>query len=159
MPIVYKTGSLFNAPNGSMLVHAVSTRSVWGSGIAKEFKVRFPESFKFYKEICDEEGGKLLGIVIYCPAENGYTVSNLVTSLDYGNKKDPKEMILANTRTALHFLLEGHPTLPIHSNKFNSGLFGVEWEDTENVLLEVMKQTSYNQEWTVWSPKQGDLNG
>jgi ADP-ribose 1''-phosphate phosphatase len=151
MAIIYKKGSLFDAPKGSMLVHAVSTKSVWGSGIAKEFKARFPESYTFYLEICAEEGAKMLGLVIYCPEENGYEVSNLVTSLDYGCNKDPKEMILANTRTALHFLLEEtFNDQPIHSCKFNSGLFGVPWEETEKVLLEVMAATCYTKDWTVW---------
>lgn len=150
MPIVHRNGSLFNAPPGSILVHAVSTKSVWGSGIAKQFKAKFPESFKFYTEMCTEEGEKLLGVNIYCPEENGYYVYNLVTSVDYGDKKDPPEEILKATRTALTFLLED-TSWPIHSCKFNSGLFGVPWEDTEKVLLEVMEVTGYNKEWTVWS--------
>lgn len=151
MSIVHKIGSLFDAPPDSILVHAVSTRSVWGSGIAKEFKHRFPESFQFYKELCDEEGGRLIGTVIYCPKENDYYVNNLVTSLDYGDRKDSPAEILKNTRIALSFLLEDDN--PIHSCKFNSGLFGVPWADTEKVLLDVMKEKGYTKEWTVWSPK------
>ncbi|MGH7974935.1 MAG: macro domain-containing protein [bacterium] len=150
MPITYKKGSLFDAPTGSILVHAVSTQSVWGSGIAKEFKARFPESFEFYKQFCEEEGERLLGVIIYCPVENGYVVNNLVTSIDYGTKKDPKDKILEASRSALRFLLEENPVLPIHSCKFNSGLFGVPWEETEKVLLEVMTETGYNKIWTVW---------
>jgi ADP-ribose 1''-phosphate phosphatase len=151
MPIVHKKGSLFSAPPGSILVHAVSTKSVWGSGIAKQFKAKFPESFKFYQEMCIEEGENLLGCNIYCPEENGYYVYNLVTSLDYGDKKDSPEEILKATRTALTFILEDNPSQPIHSCKFNSGLFGVSWGDTEKVLLEVLKETGYNKEFTVWS--------
>jgi len=149
MPIVYKKGSLFDAPPGSILVHAVSTRSVWGSGIAKQFKAKFPESFKIYKEFCQEEGAKLLGVVIYCPEENGYYVYNLVTSIDYGDKKDSPEQILEQTRSALRFLLE-ETSWPIHSCKFNSGLFGVPWEETEKVLIKVMEEKGYKQDWTVW---------
>lgn len=158
MPIVYKSGSLFDAPLGSTLVHAVSTRSVWGSGIAKEFKLRFPESFDFYKEMCQEEGGKLLGLVIYCPPENGYVVENLVTSLDYGDKKDSKDVILKNTRMALEAFFE-YEHGPIHSCKFNSGLFGVPWEDTEKILLDVMNKYGYTEEWTVWCPIKEITNG
>ena len=149
MPIVYKNGSLFDAPPGSILVHAVSTRSVWGSGIAKQFKAKFPESFEFYKELCEEEGTGLLGSVIYCPEENEYYVYNLVTSIDYGDKKDSPEQILEQTRSALRFLLE-ETSWPIHSCKFNSGLFGVPWEETEKVLLEVMEEQGYKQDFTVW---------
>lgn len=149
MSIVYKKGSLFSAPKGSILVHAVSTKSVWGSGIAKQFKTRFPESFKFYKEICDEEGERLIGTVICCPEENGYHVYNLVTSIDYGEKKDSKDKILTNTRSALRFLLEGLQA-PIYSNMFNSGLFQVNWHDTEKILNDIMRETNYQKDWTVW---------
>lgn len=152
MPLVYKKGSLFDAPRGSILVHAVSTKSVWGSGIAKEFKKRFPESFKFYKELCKEEGQKLLGTTIFCSEENGYLVDNLVTSLSYGEDKDSKNEILKNTRVALESLLlmEQSSSLPIHSCKFNSGLFEVPWQETEKILLEVMREIGYTQTWTVW---------
>ena len=163
MPIVHKTGSLFDVPVGSLLIHAVSTRSVWGSGIAKQFKVRFPESFQFYTEMCQQEGEDLLGKFIECSQENGYTVLNLVTSLDYGAKKDSKAKILKSTREALQLFFKIHQTSgmhgELHSCKFNSGLFGVPWEESEKVLLDVMKEIGYNYTWTVWSPKQGDLNG
>ena len=149
MSIVYKKGSLFDAPSGSILVHAVSTRSVWGSGIAKEFKVRFPESFDFYKELCNEEGSNLLGIMLQCPEENGYYVCNLVTSLDYGKNKDSKEKILENTRSSLMCLFE-ETSRPIHSCKFNSGLFEVPWKETEKVLLDTMKEMNYTNDWVVW---------
>lgn len=147
--IIYKKGSLFDAPKGSILVHAVNAKGVCGAGIAKEFKKRFPESFELYKEMCDEEGSRLTGIVIYCPEEKGYFVYNLVTSNGYGKFKDSKKEILANTRSALQFLLES-TSWPIHSNKFNSGLFGVPWNDTEKILLDVMKEKGYTKEWTVW---------
>ncbi len=144
-------GSLFDAPPGSMLIHAVSTKSVWGSGIAKQFKARFPESFEFYTELCREEGSDLIGIAMECPEENGYTVVNLVTSIDYGANKDPKEKILANTRCALRglFLPEEKFNGEFHSCKFNSGLFGVPWEDTEKILIEELDKAGYTKPWTV----------
>lgn len=151
--IIHKKGSLFDAPKGSMLIHAVSTRSVWGSGIAKQFKPRFPESFQFYKDFCEEEGSDLLGIAMECPEENGYTVVNLVTSIDYGDKKDSKDEILANTRRALDNFIwvnGGLFTGELHSCKFNSGLFGVPWEETEKVLIAVLDKYGYTNPWTVW---------
>lgn len=147
--IVYKKGSLFDVPKGAMLIHAVSTKSVWGSGIAKEFKNRFPESFAFYKELCKQEGEKLIGTVIYCPEENGYFVTPIVTSVDYGNNKDPQDEILKNTRIALEFLISNNVFREsIYSNKFNSGLFGVPWEATERVLNEVLGDRT----WIVMDP-------
>jgi ADP-ribose 1''-phosphate phosphatase len=150
MDIIYKKSSLFDAPKGSILVQAVNSKGVWGAGIAKEFKKHFPESFKFYKELCKEEGPNLVGTVIECPKEKDYQVCNLVISEGYGKFKDPKEMILFNTRTAVKFLLEYNPNSDINSNKFNSGLFNVPWHETEKIILDIMKETGYSKEWTVW---------
>src|ERR1035437_1237231 len=153
MPIVYKTGSLFDAPPGSMLIHAVSTKSVWGSGIAKEFKARFPESFEFYSELCQEEGERLIGTFMECPEENCHNIVNLVTSIDYGVNKDPKDQILANTKHALTNFFDIHKGSfhgDLHSCKFNSGLFGVPWDETEKILIEVLDKAGYIAPWTVW---------
>ena len=152
--IIHKKGSLFDAPKGSILVHACNARGVWGSGIAVEFKKRFPESFDFYKEFCDEEGKRLLGITILCPVENDYTVGCMITSDGYGKFKDPKEKILENTYTALLCVLAENR--PIHSNLFNSGLFGVPWNETENKLKEAIRNMEYKKPWTVWDYNQGE---
>jgi ADP-ribose 1''-phosphate phosphatase len=146
--IVNVKGSLFDAPKGSILVHACNARGVWGTGIAVEFKKRFPESFDFYHELCMEEGNKLLGITILCPEENGYVVGCLISSDGYGKFKDSPEDILKNTRLALPCVLAENR--PIHSNMFNSGLFAVPWADTEKVLLETMDKVGYTDPWTVW---------
>ena len=151
--ILNKKGSLFDAPPGSMLIHAVSTKSVWGSGIAKQFKVRFPKSFEFYKEFCQEEGEKLIGVAMECPEENGYTVLNLVTSIDYGANKDSKDKILASTRVALDnffWIHKGGFHGELHSCKFNSGLFGVPWNETEKILIEELDKVGCTVPWTVW---------
>lgn len=151
--ILNKKGSLFDAPPGSMLIHAVSTKSVWGSGIAKQFKARFPESFEFYKEICAEEKERLLGTFIEGPEENGYRVVNLVTSIDYGTNKDPKEKIIESTKSTLKLFFAIHKNGmhgEIHSCKFNSGLFGVPWNETEKILIEELDKAGCTLPWTVW---------
>ena len=165
MPIVYKTGSLFDAPKGSLLLHAVNAQGVWGSGIAKQFHEKFPESFQNYHIWCQLSSSSRgwVGRFSSAPEENGYNIGWLCTSSDYGDKKDPKELVLEYTRDALLEMFKNEKfydiTLPpIHSCKFNAGLFGVPWEETEKVLLDVMQEVGYNNTWTVWSPKQGDLN-
>jgi ADP-ribose 1''-phosphate phosphatase len=157
--IIYKKGSLFDAPKGSILVHSVSTKGVWGSGIAKEFKRKFPKSFKNYQNAlvsCDYANISRIGKGFILPWEKDYYIACLVTSNGYGKFKDSKELILRYTYSALSEFLnykreEENLDRPIHSNKFNSGLFGVPWKETEKILLEVMKETGYNKTWTVWS--------
>src|SRR5579863_9430435 len=129
MPIVYKKGSLFNSPQGSILVHAVNAQGIWGSGIAKEFADRFPESYEIYKTIC-KIGGFETGQAFVLSRENEYRVGCLVTSNNYGQLRDPKDIILKNTQKALLDILGATGKLncwigtdeEIHSCKFNSGL-------------------------------------
>jgi ADP-ribose 1''-phosphate phosphatase len=149
--IKYKKMSLFDSPEGSILAHACNAKGVWGRGIAKEFKDKFPNSFKEYNEFCKNQntiGKSLLG-----STENGYQVLSIVTSSDYGNHTDEYSEILANTTLALQdFMVRlAHMDAiylgPIYSNKFNSGLFGVPWEWTEEILKVFIKK--YNLNWTV----------
>jgi O-acetyl-ADP-ribose deacetylase (regulator of RNase III) len=52
MMITYLRTSLFEAP-AQTLVNTVNTVGVMGKGIAKEFKDRFPQMFRAYKDACD----------------------------------------------------------------------------------------------------------
>lgn len=159
MPIVYKKGSLFDAPEGSILVHACNAQGMWGSGIAKQFAERFPVSYEDYKTICSMPQFEV-GQGFVLSRENGQRIGCLITSGNYGQLRDPKDVILKNTRSALRDLLGLTGKLncwigedeQIHSCKFNAGLFGVPWEETEKILLDVMNEARYNKVWTVWEP-------
>lgn len=147
--IKYINGSLFDAPKGSVLVHAVNGQGVWGSGIAVDFKRLFPESFRWYQYWCKDPMPYMgrPNATIYL-VENGYRVGCLLTSIGYGDDKDPPAMILRRTKAAVSDILSLTDS-PICSNKFNSGLFGVPWEDTEKVLESVIGE----REWTVYDPR------
>jgi ADP-ribose 1''-phosphate phosphatase len=110
-----------------------------------EFKKRFPQSFEAYRLGCLDEDATGFGMVL--PSENGYHVGILITSTDFGLKKDSPEKILKSTKAALECFFESLPLepTPIFSNKFNSGLFQVPWEETEKVLASLIGE----REWTV----------
>jgi len=158
MGLEYKKMSLFDAPEGSIIVHACNAQGSWNSGIAKEFKERYPRSFQHYEEYCRLNPrhlkvgrGKLLSSTI----EHKHKVGILITSNKYGAEKDPKELIKIQTTLAINQLLEtnlaAHGRNPsvkgiIYSNKFNSGLFKVPWKETELILTTVLKHYS----WITW---------
>lgn len=151
--IIYKKQSLFAAPKGSLLIHSCNCQGVWGSGIAKEFKTRFPKSYMNYNEYCrimPINVGPIEGNAMLCDPENDYQVGCLMTSNNYGSKVDSEEKILNNTYSSILELLEFNSfnnKYPIYSNKFNSGLFKVPWEKTEAILLELLKDKDYD--WIV----------
>lgn len=146
--IHYKKMSLFDAPKGSILVHACNAQGVWGSGIAKEFKSKFPESFKEYNKYCkDNPPYYSSGTTLITKEENGYNVGCLITSSDFGDKLQAEQTILINTRHALDNLNSKYKNSIFYSNKFNSGYFKVPWEHTEKLIKEFCKK--HNKTWIV----------
>lgn len=150
--IIIKKMDLFDAPKGSVLVHACNAQGVWGSGIAKTFREKFPEAFEKYHNYCKTIGGIGTGPVI---SENGYHIGCLITSSGYAGTLDEKDVILVNTVLALNQLCANEhwahfSKREIFSNKFNSGLFRVPWRETERILKVLVDR--YDLTWTVCDP-------
>ena len=146
MSLIYKKMSLFDAPKGSILVHACNAKGVWGAGIAKEMKKKFPNAYEHYHIDCLQRNMTSRFDYQY---DAGYYIASLVTSKDYGVYVDSPEEILLNTSKALvdfitYVLDNDHP---IYSNKFNSGKFHVPWEQTEDILKRFVK--AFNVDWIV----------
>lgn len=154
--IEYRKMNLFDAPESSLLISAYSCKGVMGAGIAKEFKLRYEKFWKVYKNICLLPVSENIGTsFIMYHSLNKISLGGLFTSKGYGKFKDSKDEILKNTKSAIIDLIEN--SIPatdytscgeIYSNKFNSGLFGVPWEETENVLKEVLLDYPHIK-WTV----------
>ena len=163
--ISHQNISLFDAPKDSILIHACNSQGVWGSGIAKEFKARYPHAFTDYEVNCrhwNKERGTACGMAFMSQAhiEEPHWVGWIVTSHNYGPLKDPKEVVKINTTLALEELCKkiyrAHPkdqweTIDVYSNKFNSGLFGVPWEESELILSTILRDFK-RINWIVCDP-------
>jgi ADP-ribose 1''-phosphate phosphatase len=137
----YKKGSLFDAPEDTLLVHACNAKGVWGSGIALEFKKQYPRAFETYYWYCLNRPN----VIGTAHMTNG--VGCLITSSGYASGLDSKNEILVNTTLALNDLCkQGYKK--IASPLFNSGLFKVPWADTEQILSVFVKK--YKLDWTVY---------
>lgn len=155
--ITYKKMSLFDAPEGSILVHGCNAQGVWGSGIAAPFKAQYPRSWREYNEYClkalekDNEYGAV-GTTLITSQENKRFVGCLITSFSYGKDRDSRPDILGQTYLALDSLFRNAALKgkPIYSNRFNSGMFQVHWDHTESVLKYFVKR--YDVEWIVCDP-------
>lgn len=158
--IQYKKMSLFDAPEGSILVHACNAKGVWGSGIAAAFKEKYPRSFIEYKNFCtigllnDAKYGAA-GRSLITNQENKRFVGCLVTSFDYGRDRDSVSDIVSQTYLAMQELITGVYSnnlqgKTIYSNKFNSGMFKVDWRYTEKVLQYFVDR--YDLDWVVCDP-------
>lgn len=158
--LIYKKMSLFDSPEQSVLVHACNAQGVWGSGIAKEFHRRFPASERLYKDLCKDFGivGTAQLISSYdTTTGKTYWIGNLITSSGYGSTLDSKAEVLVNTILALQnlcFNLESKGIKEVYSNKFNSGLFKVPWEETEAFLKIFIER--YDLTWVICDPNLGE---
>lgn len=84
--------------------------------------------------------------------ENKRHVGCLITSFSYGNDRDSVEDIVAQTFLALDSFFKDRDLQgkTIYSNKFNSGMFKVDWRYTEKVLKYFVKR--YDVEWVICDP-------
>lgn len=145
--ITQHDGDLFDAPSNSILIHACNTRGAWGAGIALQFKRRYPNAFRTYREYCRSEapspGTTLLIPPMDDPNQNHW-IGCLFTSKNYGRAKDSPDEILENTSAAMFELLhkikdeQSHaPVGTLRMCEINSGHFGVPWERTLASLSEM----------------------
>ena len=152
MGIVYKNMSLFEAPHGSILVHAGNSQGVWGSGIAAQMRERYPKQYSHYSRLAHGNIGKCVMDEITGKLKEEHIIATLITaSLESANLSDSPDTIIVNTTTALddflNYYKDTNSFLPIYSNTFNSGLFRTPWYRTEFVLHTLCER--YGIEWTV----------
>lgn len=91
MVVQHKIGDLFDS-NADVIVHQVNCRGVMGSGVAKQVKARFPETFRKYVHVCETferyfSLDKLLGrALLTSESFNGRRVyiANLFAQKNYG---------------------------------------------------------------------------
>lgn len=159
------SGSLFDAPDGAILVHACNAKGVWGSGIAASFKHMMPKAYIDYSEYCNRVTSSLPNvgscfISPLRPCSNGrhYRVACLITSNGYGKDVDSPQDILRATDDALNDFISQYKdmeenlikdTALICSNKFNSGLFHVPWEKTKRLIVAHCSKLAVS--WVVYA--------
>ncbi|KAJ5207616.1 hypothetical protein N7449_001995 [Penicillium cf. viridicatum] len=127
-------GDLFDAPNGAALIHACNCQGVWGAGIAREFRERYPAAYEIYRNHCfiyrghpvintitdisDEDPqpslvvNRPLGTALMIPPQQSdfllhrrcYWIICLFTSEYYGSRVDSEDMIVNSTFAALQDL-------------------------------------------------------
>lgn len=69
-----------------VILHQVNCQGVMGGGVARQVKERFPEVFKYYKELCDSmtDKSKLLGNVLSVCVDDTHWVVNIFAQNKFG---------------------------------------------------------------------------
>jgi ADP-ribose 1''-phosphate phosphatase len=158
--LIYKQGSLFDAPKDSFLLHSCNCIGSFGAGVAKSFKELYPDLYRQYNQYCNknlknQKRSPLVGqSFIAKDSETGTQMVCLFTSQGYGLMVDTESMIVESTESALLHLSQNQmmksELVEIHSPKINSGLFRVPWDKTEAKIKEFLTRHP-NVTWTVWT--------
>jgi ADP-ribose 1''-phosphate phosphatase len=142
--IIYNPANVFDLIKDAdepYIVHSCNCQGVWGSGIAKEMKARYPRAFQAYNADCTRNTSQELLGTARTYYDNGVNVVALFTSDNYGHAKDSPAEIILNTSLAInHFLVNeivyGSENIPLNvfSPRINAGLFEVPWQQSERVI-------------------------
>lgn len=91
MPITIKHGSIFDSTAADVLVCPVNCVGVMGKGLALEFKRRWPEMYREYKNVC--EGGWLLPGGVWWWQDVAVEETVIATAATKKHWRDPSERI------------------------------------------------------------------
>jgi len=95
--ITIKKGNIFTT-QCEVIVNTVNCVGVMGAGIAFEFKLRYPEMFKPYKEFCDQGQIKIGSLWIYNEEVQNKSCSRVLNFPTKNHWKDP---------STVHYLEQG----------------------------------------------------
>jgi ADP-ribose 1''-phosphate phosphatase len=147
----YHEGDLLeDAPNTALLVHACNASGAWGNGIAKQFRENYPEAYAAYHQYCrNTKPADIIGKSMLITQADGLAIGCLFVREGWGqpSRKEREagygDSVLRATKVALATLLQGLAKneeekvtviTEIRMPKINSGLFGIEWQKTEDVI-------------------------
>ena len=138
MPVRHITGDLFTA-GIPVIGHGVNCQGVMGSGIAPEFKRRYPNMYQAYKNQC--RAGKLtLGHMYPYPNHDGVTVLNLATQHKTGPNADLTAIHTSLTE-AIRYCEQNNIT-EFAIPRIGAGIGGLNWADVNNAINSVGASTS-----------------
>jgi ADP-ribose 1''-phosphate phosphatase len=145
--LIEQKGSLFDAPAGAILLHACNCVGSWGAGVALGFKNRYPLAHCEYLMLCrDARPDDIVGTTALFREGCGkdHIIGCLFTSRGYGRNKDSKQQIVEATKKCFIDLLDKISKSDHFKNrqiwmcKINSGLFGVPWKETKEVIESII---------------------
>jgi O-acetyl-ADP-ribose deacetylase (regulator of RNase III) len=133
--IKLNSGDILKA-NTDAIVNTVNCAGVMGKGIALQFKMKYPDNYKFYKKICDQ-GRMVIGQVLvfeHSQINNPKYIINFPTKRHWKGKSNIEDI-----KKGLISLIAEIRQLKIHSiaiPALGSGLGGLDWEKVKNIIID-----------------------
>lgn len=119
------------------ILHGVNCKGVMGSGIARTLRIKYPEIYTEYKELCDQFGSTNLGMTDIVRISDAITVINCFTQEIFGYDKDSTYADINAIRACMAAVLDQVWFDDYHLNtkpsniylpRIGCGLGGLEWD-------------------------------
>jgi len=82
MQIEYRKGDIL-ITDIKHIVHGCNSRAVMGSGVAKAIRSKYPQAYKDYNDVYNNNGLEL-GNIVVSVQDDGKVIHNAITQKDYG---------------------------------------------------------------------------
>lgn len=124
------------AADAEAIVNTVNCVGVMGKGIALQFKLKYPENYRFYKATCDQ-GRMIMGKVLVFKNES---TSNPKYIINFPTKRHWKgTSIIEDISKGLDSLIKEITQLKIKSiaiPALGSGLGGLDWQQVKSIIID-----------------------
>ncbi len=147
MSIEYATGSIFDC-GAQALVNPVNCVGTMGSGLAREFKRRFPHNFEEYAAACRLDNMRIGYVLPFF--EDKYWIMNLPTK-SHWREKSRKTYILGGLWHLTDMIREHH-IQSVAIPALGCGLGGLDWADVKP-LIERVAGTMPNVRVLIFAPQ------
>lgn len=139
--ITFKQGNIFD-DDAEAIVNPVNCVGVMGKGLALEFKKRFPENFKSYKQQCSQKllkPGKVYITEEQFDDSKKYVI-NFPTKMHWRGKSKLEYVLsgLADLVTQCKKLAIKSVAIPA----LGAGLGGLKWEEVKKVIVDELTEIS-----------------
>lgn len=135
--ITYQKGDLLNS-EAAALVNTVNTVGVMGKGIALQFKNRFPQNFKIYKDACKNKTFKTGQVLVVHEGDllNRKTIINFPTKAHW--KGDSTYEYISTGLVALKAAIIEHGIESIAIPPLGCGNGGLDWNRVKKMIEEAL---------------------
>ncbi|MEV5032118.1 macro domain-containing protein [Sphingobium sp. LMC3-1-1.1] len=155
MSLTFKSGDMFAEPVQA-LVNTVNCVGVMGKGVALEFKQRWPENFKVYKQACDSKRLKP-GTILIFDTHQLFATDGPRYLVNFPTKKHWR------AKSELSYIEDGLEALVDEIRKFGitsialpplgCGNGGLDWADVRPLIVEKMGELE-DVETIIFAPKE-----
>lgn len=120
--------------------HGVNIRGFMGAGVAKEFRLRYPEMYETYRVACIRGELRAGAVMPWQNPTNGHWVYNLA-SQDEPGAHARLEWLDSSVRSMVeHASRHGVPKVALP--RIGCGIGGLDWAEVEGVLSGIARDTA-----------------